>query len=787
MTDLLRRFEAAVSDRYRLERELGRGGMAIVCLAEDLKHRRRVAVKVLKPEISHALGSERFLREIEIAAQLSHPNILPLYDSGAADGLLYYVMPYVDGESLRGRLDRERQLPINDALQVTREVAGALAYAHSNGLVHRDIKPENVLFQSGHAVVSDFGIARAVGKAGGDRLTETGLALGTPTYMSPEQASGEHEIDARTDIYSLGCLLYEMLAGTPPYTGANAQAILARKVVEPLPPLRVVRDTVPVRIEQVIAKALAKAPADRFATATEFSAALDQALTSGRVSFAVPRLSARRRAAALAAVFAIVLVGGGWWLSRNVLADSGRVGSLVVLPFDNLSRDTAQEYFVAGMHDALIGELAQIGSLRVISRRSAARYRNTEKSAQDIARELNVNGIVEGSVHRAGNTLRVQVQLVQALPAERHLWAHAYDREVRDVMSLYSDMARAIATEIRARVTTQEQQRLASVRRVNPESYEAYLRGKFYLSRSGREAANQGLSLFHQAVERDPTDPLAYAGLAQAYTRVAHSAAGTAEHLTRAKAAASRALELDETVADAHSALAQIKLYKDWDWPGADRAFRRALDLDPTLAATRAHYAWYLLLMGDADEAITEAKRAAESDPLAPLWGSWLAWLYMGESRYDDAINEARKALELNPIFPDALCALGTGLLLKGMRQEALATHEKLASVREGRLCLARTYAVLGRSNEARQIAAEYEKLPPTNANTWGLAAVYAALGEKDGALRTLEEGFELRFNFMPWILWNPDYVPLRDEPRFQALVRRLKLPASALRGFQPS
>jgi tetratricopeptide (TPR) repeat protein len=316
------------------------------------------------------------------------------------------------------------------------------------------------------------------------------------------------------------------------------------------------------------------------------------------------------------------------------------------------------------------------------------------------------------------------------------------------------------------------------VRPVNPESYEAYLRGKFYLSRSGREAATQGLALFHQAVERDPTDALAYAGLAQAYTRVAHSPAGTADHLTRAKAAADRALELDETVADAHSALAQIKLYKDWDWQGADRAFRRTLELNPTLAVSRAHYAYYLLLMGRGDDAIAEAKRAAESDPLAPIYGAWLSWLHLAQGRYDEAIGEARRSLELDAEFPDALCFLGKALLRKGMNEEAVATHQRLAATPAGRSCLAHTYAVIGRREEARQIAAELERLPPTNANTWELAAIYSALGDKDAALRTLERGFELRFNFMPWIHWNPDYASLREEPRFKALVRRLNLPA---------
>ncbi len=760
--------------------------MATVYLAEDLKHRRRVAIKVLRPELSQALPAERFLREIDAAAQLTHPNIVPLYDSGTANGLLYYVMPYIEGESLRDRLVRERQLPLDEALQLTREVVGALSYAHSKGLIHRDIKPENILLQAGHALVSDFGIARAVGSTAGDRLTETGLAIGTPTYMSPEQASGEQDIDVRTDVYSLGCVLYEMLAGSPPYAGPTAQAILARKAIDPLPSLRAVRDTVPVRLEQVIAKSLAKVPADRYSSAAQFGIALDGAVglvgavgLAGRPSEWWTRMPwrGRRIAAAVTAVVVLLLAAGARWMPGLIPgADSG-INSLAILPFENLARDTAQAFFVAGIHDALIGELAQIGSLRVVSRTSTERYKDSNKSAGEIARELDVTGIVEGSVLRDGNSLRVQVQLIRALPSERQLWTRVYDRDVRDVLSLYSDMARAIAREIRARVTREEQTRLASVRRVQPDSYEAYLRGMFYLSRSGPEAARQGLRLFHEAVERDPNDGLAYAGLALAYARVAHSAAGTAEHLARAKAAAARALELDETLAAAHSAVAQIKLYGDWDWPGADRAFRRTLDLNPGFASARAHYAWYLALVSRPDEAIAEMKKANESDPLAPLWLAWLASLYEAEGRHDEAIGAARRALEVDDDFPDALCALGSAQLSKGLRAEALATHQRLATVPAENLCLARTYAIIGRRDEARAIVRQYDGLPPTNVTTWRLAAVHAALGENDAALRVLERGFDLRFNYMPWIVWNQQYTPLRGEPRFRALVRRLNLP----------
>src|SRR5688572_4306502 len=332
--DPLARVESALGERYRIGRELGRGGAAIVYLAEDRKHRRQVAIKVLRPELSQHLGPERFLREIDIAARLSHPNILPIHDSGLADGLLYYVMPFVEGESLRDRMDREKQLGLEEAVRITREVAGALAHAHAAGVIHRDIKPANILLQAGHAVVSDFGIARAIERSGGDRLTATGLAIGTLAYMSPEQASGEQELDVRSDVYSLGCVLYEMLAGDAPYTGSTPQAILARKVTQPPPRLRVVRDTLPTAVESVVTKALAKVPADRYATATQFSDALERSLTTKDAAEA-----ARPRWRRSAMVVLTATAAGVVWLVVNApvsIFGGPRMSSIAVLPFDDL-------------------------------------------------------------------------------------------------------------------------------------------------------------------------------------------------------------------------------------------------------------------------------------------------------------------------------------------------------------------------------------------------------------------------------------------------------------------
>ena len=505
--------QRALEDRYRIERPLGTGGMATVYLAEDLRHHRSVALKVLKTEVAFVLGIGRFAQEIEIAARLRHPQILPLFDSGTANGIPYYVMPLVRGETLRQKLARERQLPLDDAIRLATDVAGALAYAHAQGVIHRDIKPENILLEDGRPILADFGVARAITAAGGERLTETGIAVGTPIYMSPEQAAGE-PLDGRSDIYALACVLYEMIAGDPPFSGPTAQAILARKATQQVQPLRTVRDTVSPELERVILKALARTPADRYAAVTEFARALERAVEAKPTPSALSR-PVLRVAIPIALVAAIA---GGWWSLEHRPGVSGRIESLAVLPFENLLSDSTTNYFADGMHASMIGELGRISGLRVVPRSTAIQYKGTRKAISDIARELGIDAVVEGSTVRLGDSVHLYLRLIRASP-EQQMWAGAFDAEFRDVLSFQREAIRAIVDQGRITVTPEERARLARTRPINPLAHEAYLKGLFQANSFTPEGLSKGIASLEEATRLDPEDPLPWAALAITYSQ----------------------------------------------------------------------------------------------------------------------------------------------------------------------------------------------------------------------------------------------------------------------------
>ena len=741
MTDQLSRLTAALADRYAIERELGAGGMATVYLAEDLKHRRQVAVKVLRPELAATVGLDRFLREIEIAAKLTHPNILALLDSGEADGFLYYAMPYVEGESLRDRLDREQQLPIDDAVEITREVADALSYAHSHDVVHRDIKPENILLSGGHAVVADFGIAKAVTEAGGERLTETGLAIGTPAYMSPEQASGEKRLDGRSDVYSLGCVLYHMLAGEPPFTGPHAQAIMARHAMDPVPPLSTVRSTIPRGIERGVIKALAKVPADRFATARQFAEELARSSTV----FAGPD-----------------------------------VERLAVLPLVNLTNDPEQQYFVQGIHEALISELGRAG-VTVIARTSVMQYQNTTKPVREIARELDVDGIIEGSVLRADDSVGIQARLIDG-DTEAQLWSQSFEGDVRNVLTLYRDLTRAVADEIQLALTPEAEARLgARARQVNPEAYEAYLKGRFHWYKLTPEDLETAMQYFRLALQKDPEYGLAQVGIAQYWAgRAAIGAEPPREVWPKAKEEALKAVALDDTLAEAHDFLAWALTWYDYDWPAAEREFLRAIELNPNYAHARSFYGLLLNSMGRWDEAKLQTERSLELDPHESFFQWILGCQLLHQRRYDEAITQIRKSL---PEFQTAHWGLWIAFHATQMYEEALVEAKAwlaltAAGVPEAGEALERGYAEAGYPGAMRCAGDKLaERAKVIYVSSHVIAELYGCAGEKEQALEWLARAYDDRDIAMVYVGVSPTWDGVRGDPRFQDLLRRMNLP----------
>lgn len=764
--DVVGQLAAALGDRYRVERELGQGGMAVVVLAEDLKHRRRVAIKVLKPELSAVLGSERFAREIEIAATLQHPHILPLYDSGQAAGLLYYVMPFVEGESLRQRLERETQLPLDIALQITREVGEALQYAHERGIVHRDIKPENIMLSGGHAVVADFGIARALDAAGAGRLTMSGLVVGTPQYMSPEQAGGG-AVDARTDLYSLACTLYEMLIGQPPFTGPSALAVIARHSVDPVPSLRVVRQTVPQMTERAIMQAMAKLPVDRFPSVQRFVDALE-----------APGTAAPRRRRLLVPIGAgVLLVAGGWFVAgrttRRTPAGPGVVKSVAVLPFQDSTGRADTSYLGQGMTDGLIADLAQIGSLKVISRSSGMMALGAAPSAAALARGLGVEAVVQGAIRRSGDTVRVNVRFLH-VPDSALLFAGDYKGRLGELPDLQRQITVALTSAISARLEGSVRRRLDARHEVNQRAYEAYLRGRFHLERGELDRAR---IMFEEAARLAPDWAPPLVGLANYYTALPFfSDVPPAVVLPKARAALEQALALDETLAEAHAVTAYIRAYYEWDWHAAEREFRRALELQPNYADAYFSYSRFLASRRRLDEAIAQLTRAVELDPLSLQLQANRALLDYFAGRYDAADQRLREILKSDST--DAVVHWGLALVAEqqGRPREAITILEAIGGGSLNRKSsLGHAYAVSGNRVKARRILTELHTAESQHyVPSYYFALVHAGLGERDRALRYLERAYEERSTVLAYLLIDPRLAPLRDDPRFLALARRL-------------
>ncbi len=774
MTDLLDRLKTALADRYAINHELGAGGMATVYLAEDLKHDRKVAIKVLRPELAAALGPERFVREIEIAAQLTHPHILMLIDSGEAEGFLYYVMPYIEGESLRERLDRQGKLSVAESIDLTDQVASALRYAHERGVVHRDIKPENILLAGDQAIVADFGIARAVQAAGRSRLTETGIALGTPAYMSPEQALGEESIDGRSDVYSLGCVVFEMVGGRTPFEGSTPQALLAKHAVETAPALRASDSAIPVYVERAVEKALAKRPQDRFESPSAFA----EALTSGTVVARVGVRRWRRRAIAGAVAGIVLVAAGAWWLGTG--AGGPTVTRVALLPFENERNDPAQEFFIDGMHDALISEMGKAG-VEVIGRRSVMRYRDDVTPVRDIARELDVDAVLEGFAFREDDSVGIRVRLVDGT-TEASLWSGSFGTAARDVIRLYRQITAAIAREIDLTLSPEAAARLASAPPVDPAAYEAYLNGMYHWYRLTPQDLELAEQYFERALEIDPGYALAHKGMADVWVaRQQFGIAAPAEAGPQVRAAVARALGADSTIAEVHYILAVLRTWTDWDWQGADEAFRAALELNPSYAEARAFYSHLLVFLARYDEAIQQADLAVAMDPLNSLISALSCVTLSFVDRYDEAIARCDEALRADPTQPVALDGRSIALRSSGRLDEFLANEIVRARARadeEYAQVLEQGYEESG-YERAMALAAELlvarsevAYVPPS----W-IGDAFAEAGDVERALDWLERGEQMRDPGMPYLASTKWSEEIQTHPRFRELVRRMGLP----------
>ena len=692
--------------------------MATVYLAQDCRHDRVVALKVLHPDLAASLGPERFLREIKLAARLNHPHILPLFDRGEAESFLYYVMPYVEGESLRERLEREKQLPVDEAVHHAKAIGSALDYAHRQQIVHRDIKPENVMLYEGEAMVMDFGIAKAVSAASNEILTQTGMVVGTPAYVSPEQAAGETNLDGQSDQYSLACVLYEMLAGERPFSGPTAALVMSKRFTDTAAPLRTVRGSVPDHVERAVTKAMSTDPAARFATTALFAQAL------GSEILATPTDTASLPQAIVSAA-----------------------KSVAVLPFANMSADSENEYFTDGMAEELINALSKIQSLRVASRTSSFAFKGKNEDITEIGRKLKVSTVLEGSVRKMGNKLRIAAQLINVADGYQ-LWSERFDRDMEDVFAIQDEISQAIFDALRVILSEGEKKAIERDRSVNVQAYEFYLRGRQFIhqwSRSGLEYARQ---MFRRAIEIDPEYALAYAGLADSCSLLYMNCDAREQNLTQGNAASRRALELGPDLAEAHLS-SGLTHSLSMRFTEAEREFEFAMKLDPKLFEAVYHYGRARYAQGEYAEGAKLFERACALRPEDFQAPSFLAQCYLGLGLKDEARAMQRKALRLI--------------------DERLALNPD-----DARAC--QLGATMAANLGEREAATDYARRaltinPDDPLLLYNISCMYALLGNPNEALSCLEKAVDKGYGQKDWVEHDSDLNSLRELPRFQRIV----------------
>ena len=812
---------------YRIVRKLGAGSMGEVYEAEDGRLGRRVAIKFLPEALTtDGLARERFQREARTASALNHANICTLYDIGEDQGRPFIVMELLQGETLRRRIEGG-PLPLDQVLDFAVQVAEGLEAAHAAGIIHRDLKPGNIFITDrGQAKIVDFGLAKPAGEgkpeSGSGRgasqssdenptqsidpnhLTSAGTLMGTVAYMSPEQARGD-ELDARTDLFSFGTVLYEMATGRRPFTGKTSALVFHAILAGTPKPVSELNPALPTELDRIVARELEKDLAKRYQHAADIKSDLNRLRRDLESGFAAPAMAREAPSSGvrwtsrpgrwivagaglsiLLGIFAAFDLGG----LRGRLAGSGAPGpirSLAVLPFENLSADPAEEYLVDGMTDEVITDLARLGGLTVISRTSVMTYKGAKKRLPEIGRELHVDAVIEGSVLKAGDRLRITAQLI-AVPADKHLWAQSYERNSADILAMQDDVAADILRNVQGQLQLQAkpgiQAPIVSHRTESTEAYDAYLEGRYFWNQRTEAGFQKAIKYFNRAVEQDPNYAVAYAGLADTYVLLGeYGFVPAREAYGKAREAAAKALQLDETLAEAHCTLAAVKGDYDWDWPGAESEFGRAIELNPGYATAHQWHGELLSDLGRYPEATAEIQQAQQLDPLSPIINVIAGDILMRAGQNDLASDQLRQTIDLSPNFAPAHLRLGYVYLRKKAFAEAAAEFQKALTLTptspKDMSALGNAYAREGKRADARKLLGELQQRSRQRYVSWcHIANIYAGLGETDQAFASLEKAYAERDPILVVDLKsNPLFDPLRSDPRFSALVRRVGLP----------